>query len=68
MYDAIVIFRGVAMGGLEESGPRPPTVLQDQFCKSFKTEEKLGRCDLLMFHLWHKMYQISGFHIIIKRV
>jgi hypothetical protein len=24
MYDAIVIFRGVAMGGLEESGLPPP--------------------------------------------
>ena len=35
-----ILSRGVATGG---NGARTSTFLQDEFCNSFKTEQKLGR-------------------------
>jgi hypothetical protein len=56
---------------MEEAGPLPPLFLRTNFVIVSKlTEEKLwGRGGgVWPFHLWHKIYQICDFQIVIKCV
>jgi hypothetical protein len=62
--------RGVATGGGGGgSGPPLPTFLQDPFCNSLKTEEKVGAGRNLLFSFYDIKYVKSlAYQIIIKRV
>jgi hypothetical protein len=59
---------------MEEAGPLPPLFLRTNFVIVSKlTEEKLwgrggGGVTSDCFHLWHKIYQICDFQIVIKCV